>query len=157
MFERHRELRTNIGVTAIAELNLSLGKQKALRFRAMNRVAIRAHDTIQRMRGICDVHSRCRLPMAAEACIHLLSRRYRRKGHDLRLIAMALDMRASGPVTAFASGRTGRLVSGSVAQEVRVLVEVSPDVGMTCTTSRASDERGLRRRNIIGVSHARYC
>lgn len=155
MLERHRELRAHIRVTRVTQLRLALREQKFRNRRLMNRVAIRAHNIVQRVRGTADIRARNRLRMTVQAVIENLGRLQFRKRDDGGFAAMCGYMRAAGPVATLATGiRTG-FVAGGNTLEVRIPIKVQPNVGVTGLTHRAT-HIARRRRTLReqGQSHA---
>lgn len=78
--------------------------------------------------------------MAAQAGIRGLLRCQRKEGDDGGLSAMCLHVLLTGSVAAFTTRILGRLFSAGHAFEMRVLVELEPDVRMACLADHASHE-----------------
>ena len=74
MLERHGELRTNIGMTAVAQLHLCFRQEKLWRGRRVDGVAIRAHHIVFGVGGAPDVGAGQGLGVTAQAVVQDLFR-----------------------------------------------------------------------------------
>jgi hypothetical protein len=136
----HGELGSNVGVTAVTHLGLCAGQQKFCGRGFVNRVAAGANHAIFGVRRVADVRPCQRFAVTAQAIVQNLFRLQLRKGNDGGLSAARFNVRTSGTVAALAPSVLGGLLTGGDALEMRILVELQPDVGMAGLTSVTSDE-----------------
>ena len=108
----------------------------------MDGVAAGADHVVQSVLGPADVGAADGLGVAAQAGVENFRRRQFREGDDGGFAALRLDVSLAGSMAAFASGPIGGFFSGGDAFEVRVFVEIGPDVGVTGAAYLASDESG---------------
>ena len=108
----------------------------------MDRVAIGADYVVKGVLGSANVRSADGLGMAAQAIVENFLGREFRKSDDAGFAPARLNVRLAGTMAALAAGALGRFFSGSDALEVRVLVEISPDVGMASAADVAAYETG---------------
>lgn len=158
MVRGHIELATNIGMARITGFVLLFHEQKLGRGRMMNRVATGARDAVESVLGALNVRLTQILHMACQAILQHRARLHDRECMgDRRLAAACSHMRLRGTVTALAARALGRQIPHSNALEVRILVEVTPDIGMTGLADVTSEVmvylrgRGGRRRLCRGL------
>lgn len=111
----------------------------------MDGVALRARYIVQRVRRAAYVRALESLGVAPQASVNGLFRRELRKGNDGRFSAMGFDMSTSGTVAALATRVRRFLLPARNAFEMGILVEVQPDIGMTCFAWRAANIRVFLR------------
>ena len=102
-------------------------------------MAIRANHVIERVGRALYIRPRQSLIVAAQAIPEHLFRLQLRKSNDRLLIAFALNVRLSRAMTALASRFLRRFLARGDALEMRILIELQPDVRMTGFANIASD------------------
>jgi hypothetical protein len=133
MFKRHGELRANVGVTAVTELWLGLCQKELWCCRFMNRMAARTRNVIQ---SVCAIEARSVAPKTGG--YRLLGRQLG-EGNDRSFASVRFDVIAPRPMATFATRIDGLFLTAGNTFEVRILIEVQPDVGMTRLANGASD------------------
>lgn len=123
MFERHRELRSDVGVARITNLGLFLRQQKLRLRRMMNRVAARTDYSRIRVGRPMNIRLRKILRMARKASFENLVRFHLGEPSRNRRLAHARGMLAPCAMTGLAVRTAGLL-------EMRVLRERSRDIRM---------------------------
>ena len=126
----------------------------------VDRVATGARNVVLRMFRSLDVGLRQVLRMTAQAGIQRLLRLHQRKcARDRGLAAARRDVLLCRSMAAFAARLVRRLLARCDALEVRILVEIHPDVGMagfTDVTADKSGPRGGRHRLILCSGRQRH-
>src|SRR5512141_1800304 len=106
MLEGHRKLRAHGGVAAIAELALLLAGKKEFRSgRAVNGMAVSAHDVALGVLAPPDVGAGKGLAVAAQAGVqHFFRRELGERARNRRLAAAGVHVVLAGPMAALAAG-----------------------------------------------------
>ncbi len=105
----------------------------------MDGVAIRAHHVLLRVSAAPDVRSRDRLSVTTQAGVQGLFGAEFGKGNNRGLAAASFNMRLSRSVAALTTGVLRSLCTRCKALEVRVFVEIRPDVRMAGFADVAAD------------------
>jgi hypothetical protein len=140
MLIRHGKICAHISVAAIAEFGLAFCKKGFGSFRFVNRMALRASYVVLGVLRSADVGAGETLLVTAQAGILHLPGVELRKSHNGRLTAMRFDVRFARTVAAFAARIGRRFLTGGNALEMRIPVEVEPDVRMARSAHRATRE-----------------
>lgn len=140
VFERHREIAPNIGVTAVASFRRSLCQQIFASRRFVNGVAIRTNHATQRVGRCSYVRTIESFGMTAQTSIELLLGFQLRERDDRCLTAVRFNMGFAWPMATFAAGFIRRLVVVGYRSEMGVFVKRKPDIGMAGFTNQATDK-----------------
>lgn len=138
VLEWHGEIRPNIPVARVTEFGLLLCQQRSWFSGLVDRVALRAGDTVQRMRRGMDVRAGQRIGVASQTRIDGLLGSQGKEGNDGRLPAVRGHMVSPGTVTTLAAGILRRLFPAGDASKMRILVKLEPDVRVACFANHAS-------------------
>lgn len=139
MLEGHGKLAPHGGVAPVAQVSLGLCEEKLGGGRLMDRMATGAGDVIESVDRTADIRSRQGLTMTAKTSFQGLLCRENREGGDRRL-AWRLHVGRTRPVASFTACVPGRLLPGSNALEVGVLIEFGPHVRMATLADRAANK-----------------
>ncbi len=146
VFERHRKLRADVGMAAIAKIRLRFGEKPFWRRCLVDGMAIRAANVTEGMRGPANIRAGNLFLVAGEARVDRRLRIQKRECDDRVLAAASLDMFLARSVTTFTTCFFKRLFSGGNALVVRIPEEAGPHIGMARLASSAADEPLLRHR-----------
>ena len=133
-------MRAHVVVAAIAQVDLARCKEEFRHGRFVYRVAVCADDITECMRRAADIGAAHGLGVAAQACVENIVGRKLGERDDGGLAAACPDMLQSGAVATFAAGVIGWFLAGGDTFEVRILVEVRPNVGMAGAANVAAHE-----------------
>jgi len=97
-----------------------------------------------------DVGTAQRIRVAAQTSINRLFRCQLRKRNNGCFASMRLHMRRRRPVTSLAARILRLLLTAGNASEMRILVELRPDIGMAGFANHAPRIRARRRRTRLG-------
>ena len=142
----HFELRADAGVASVTQLGPLLGEQKLECWRMMNGMAGSAGDTGQRVLRAAYVGLLKIARVASETGFERFGLRH--QGERIRnggLAAVCGHVRFARPVAAFTASAAGRQIARRYAFEMRVLIEVQPDVGMAGLAGAAAHVSGCAR------------
>src|SRR5213076_1145340 len=137
----HRKLRALGGVTGVAQLVLFLREQVFRRGRMVDRVTARAGDIVERVLRAADIRAAEILRVTSQARLQRLLLRHQREcARNARLAAARFHVLLRRSVAPFTPGALRRFLAGSETLEMRVLIEVQPDIGVTGLARVAAGE-----------------